>query len=68
MAGEEKTGGAGSLRGEAEAAGGKGRLDVGLGEDGAERSAFQSLFQGPGGVLGRSRLDNKQARRVETGA
>jgi hypothetical protein len=67
MAGEEKTGGAVGLRGEAEAAGGKGRPELDLGKAGDERPAFQSLFQGPGGVLGRPGLDNKKARGVEAG-
>jgi hypothetical protein len=61
MAGEEKARGAGGLRGKAEAAGGQRRLDVDLGEGHAERAALQSLFQGPGGVLGRSRLDDEKA-------
>lgn len=68
MAGEEKTGGAGSLGGEAQAAGGKWRLDVDLGEAGDERTAFQALFERPGGILGRSRLDNEKARWVEAGS
>jgi hypothetical protein len=68
MAGEEKTGGAGGLGGEAKAAGGKRRLNVDLGEPGNERTALQSLFQGPGGVLGLAGLDNKKAGGVETGA
>jgi hypothetical protein len=56
------------LGGEAKAAGGKWRLDVDLGEAGDEGTAFQPLFERPGGVLGRSRLDNKKSRWVEAGA
>lgn len=67
MAGEEKAGGAGGLGGKAETAGGKWCLDVDLGEAGDEGTTFQPLFEGPGGVLGRSRLDNEQSRWVEAG-
>jgi len=68
MAGEEKAGGAGGLRGKAEATGGKGSLDGNLGEAGGERAALQSLFQGPGGVVRRAGFDNEKARRVEAGS
>jgi hypothetical protein len=56
------------LGGKAEAAGRKRRLDVDLAEAGDEGTAFQPLFEGPGGVLGRSRLDNEQSRWIEAGA
>ena len=68
MAGEEKAGDTGGLGGKAETAGGAWHLDVDLGEAGDERTAFQSLFERPGGVFGRARLDNKKARWVDAGA
>ena len=67
MAGEEEAGGAGGLRGEAEAAGGEWGLDLHLRQGGDEGAALQPFLQGPGGVLGRPRLDNEKARGVETG-
>jgi hypothetical protein len=65
MAGEEKTGGAGGLRGEAEPAGSERRFDLDLGEACDQSSALQPFFEGPGGVLGRSRFDDDKARKVE---
>jgi len=53
------------LRGQAEAAGGKRRLDLGLGEAAGERAALQALFERPGRLLGGPRLDNEKARGVE---
>ncbi len=67
MGGEEKTRGAGGLRGKTEAAGGKRGLDLDLGETSGERAALQAFFQGPGALFGGVRLDNEKAGGVETG-
>lgn len=56
------------MGGKTEAAGGERCLDVDLAEAGDEGTAFQSFFERPGGVSGRSRLDNKKSRWVEAGA
>ncbi len=68
VGGEEKTRGAGGLRGKAEAAGGKWGLDLQLGEAPGERAALQALFQGPGALLVGARLHNEKTCGVETGA
>jgi len=68
MAGEEQAGGAGGLRGKAEAPGGEGGLDGDLREAGEEGAALQPFFQGPGGIVRRPCLDNEKARRVEAGS
>jgi hypothetical protein len=65
MAGEEQAGGAGGLRGKAEATGSERGLDGDLREAGDEGAALQSFSQGPGGVIRRPGLDDEQARRIE---
>jgi len=65
---EEKARGAGGLGGKAEAAGGKRRLDLQLGEAPGERAALQAFFQGPGAFFVGTRLDDEEAGGVETGA
>lgn len=64
MPGEEQARGAGGLRGKAEATCGEGCPDTGSGEGGEERAAFQSLLEGPCGVIFRPCLDDEQARGV----
>jgi len=68
MAGEEQAGGAGGLRGKAEAPGGDGSLDGNLREAGDERAALQPFLQGPGGIVPGPGLDDEKARRVEAGS
>jgi hypothetical protein len=68
MGGEKKARGAGGLRGQAETAGGQRRLDLHLGETGGQRAAFQAFFQGPGALLGGTRLDDEKAGGIQPGA
>ena len=50
------------LRGKAEAAGGKRRLDLDPGQRRDQRATFQPFFQSPGGILGSARFDEKKKR------
>ena len=65
MAREKQARRARGLRGKAETAGGERRLDLGLRQGGPQHPALQPFFQGPGGVLDRSGLDDEKQRRVE---
>jgi hypothetical protein len=53
------------LRGQTKPARHKRRLDLDLGKCRDQGAAPQPFFQGPGGVLGVARLDQKKERRVE---
>lgn len=53
------------LRGKAEAAGGKRRLDLDPGQRRDQRATFQPFFQSPGGILGSARFDEKKKRGIE---
>ena len=53
------------LRGKAEAAGGKRRLDLDPGQRRDQRATFQPFFQSPGGIFGSARFDEKKKRGIE---
>jgi hypothetical protein len=55
------------LRGKAEAPGGKGSLDLDLGNARGEHAALQPFFQGPAGGVGSLCFNDEQTRRIETG-
>lgn len=65
MAREQQAGRARGLPSEAEAARDERRLDLDLRERRDERPALQPFFERPSGVLGCSRLDDEEERRVE---
>ena len=66
MPGEEKTGRAARLGGQAETPGDERRLDLDLPKSGDEGPALQPLFHGPGRVQPIARLDDENKGRVET--
>lgn len=53
------------MRGKAEPASHQRRLDLGLGKGRDQRTAFQSFFQGPGGIPGIACLHQQKKRGVE---
>jgi hypothetical protein len=65
MIGEKQAGRARGMGGEAQPAGGERRLDLCLRQGRAQGPALESFFQGPGGVIDGSRLDDEEERRVE---
>ena len=65
MARQQQAGRARCLRGEAETARGKRRIDLDGGKGGDQRATLQAFFQGPGAAIRAACLDDEKESRVD---